>query len=151
MAVKKFVTPDNLNLAHFNLNQDTRKIDVIFPPQVQLPAGIVTDLAINLVDKTITFNKDGSPQTVSIEALVTDIHVSGGSLAGSTLTLTRTDGQGDITIDLQELVTQATQAAVASITVPTTGTATLDVEVQDAFGEPLGFMNSTATVTSTLA
>lgn len=147
MAIKKFVTPDNLNTAHFNLNQETQKIDVIFPAQLELPEGIITNLAFDLVGKQMTFSKDGSPQTVDIASLVTDIHVSGGSLSGTVITLTRTDGQGDITIDLQDIVNQA----VAGVTVPTTGTATLDVEVQDAFGESLGFMNSAATVTSTLA
>ena len=147
MAIKKFVTPENLNTAHFNLNQATKKIDVIFPPQTQLPTGIVTNFAVDTVGKQITFNVDGSPQTIDITSLVTDVHVSGGSLSGTVITLTRTDGQGDITIDLQDIINQA----VAQITVPTTGTATLDVEVQDAFGEPLGFMNSAATVTSTLA
>lgn len=147
MAIKKFVTPDNLNTKHFSLNQETKKIDVIFPPQVALPEGVITDLAFDLAGKQITFNKDGSPQTVDIASLVTDIHVSGGSLSGTVITLTRTDGQGDITIDLQDIVNQA----VASVTVPTTGTATLDVEVQDAFGEPLGFMNSAATVSVELS
>lgn len=138
MAIKKVVTPENLSPSHFKLNDETKQIETILP---ELPTGNITDLAFDNATKQITYKKDGVVQTVDMTPFLTDIHVEGASLEGNILKLKRADGAGDVTVDLSAL----------DKAIPTTGTATMDVEIQDAFGAPLGFASSTAEVTSTLS
>lgn len=135
MAITKVVTKDNLSLEHFKLNEETKKIETILPEQ---PTGVITELDFNIETKQATYKQDRVDKTVDLTPFLTDIHVSGASFEGGLLKIQRTDGQGEITIDLN------------TFKPPTSGTVTLDVELQDAFGEPIGFASSTQTVNVTL-
>lgn len=133
MVVKQFITPANLDTAYFELDQATKKIKVKKSDQVQVPTGVVSELNFDNATKQITFKLDGVAKTVDMTPFLTDIHVSGATLEGKTLKLQRTDGQGDVTVDLAALFPAP------------------DVQIQDAFGETIALAYSSATPGTTAA
>lgn len=153
MSIKQVVTPNNLNPAHFSLNVSTKTIDVIFPPSVELPTGVVTELMYSPEDKSLTFNIDDAPQRIDLSAMLTDIHVNGATIEGTVLTLTAADGGADVVVDLASLagvVTYDTETVrfsgsgtadsplSAQVIMPTLPEVPVfDVELQDAFGVPI--------------
>ena len=150
MSIKQVVTPNNLNPAHFSLNVSTKTIDVVFPPSVELPTGVVTELVYSPNDKALTFNIDDAPQRIDLSAMLTDIHVNGATIEGTVLTLTAADGGADVVVDLASLagvVTAntgnvkfsggGTQSSPLTATVALPTMPTFDIELQDAFGVPI--------------
>lgn len=123
-VVKQFITPANLDTAYFELDQATKKIKVKKSDQVKVPTGVVSELNFDNATKQITFKLDGVAKTVDMTPFLTDIHVSGATLEGKTLKLQRTDGQGDVTVDLAALFPAP------------------DVGIQDAFGETVAWAYS---------
>lgn len=152
MAIKKVVIPENLNPAHFNINNETKTIDILFPA-VADASNAVQDLAFNNVSKKITWTQNGQNKEHDMSAFLTDIHVTGASVSAGVLKL-ESEGQPTITVDLNALmsvtVSNSTTISLSgngSTDNPLTATlnksAIFDTELQDAFAKRLGYLSST--------
>ncbi|ETD67540.1 hypothetical protein V757_11160 [Pelistega indica] len=130
MAVKQFVTPDNLFTDHFELDAVAKKIKVKFPEQQQLPAGVATSLAYDAATQSLTYTEDGQQKSIDLSALALDKYVETVSSDGTDLILTMKDGT-QLKTGISTLIAH---------------THTLDVELQDAFGTQIGFASSIATL-----
>lgn len=163
--VRNFITAENLDLGTFLLDQTSKTIKL--QPALLREAGAtgVTNFTFNDSAKKLTWSENGVAKEKDLSAFLTDVHVTGQTLVAGVLTLSQANGP-DVTIDLNTLAKPVFQnsatahvAGAGTEDDPFIVTAQYEadtnsgisvvgnkvslnkaefVELQDAFGNPIG-------------